>query len=178
MVAGVQSNEHMSWYFTSKYVYNMAQLKFTHIYTRPSMTTVTAAGWSGLVNDVHATTYETVGEIVPKGGKVGRLMQKRGLLSASGAVAGAVIQNSRAVIDVALATDTDFYAGTAAGVRMDATNTQGGVRANTLINVVPATDAEGVSQLFDTTITHAYVADLAGNGGAAMLANAANAAQV
>jgi len=139
------------------------------------MSTVTAAGWSGLVNDVHGTTYETVGEIPPKDGKTADLMQKRGDMGVA-EVAGGVTQRSRAVIDVALATDTDFYKGEI-GTRMDATNTQGGVRGNTLVNVVPDIDATGLGQIFDTTITHAYVADDSGNGGAAMAAHAPNAAQ-
>ena len=139
------------------------------------MSTVTAAGWSGLVNDVHGTTYETVGEIPPKDGKTADLMQKRGDMGVA-EVAGGVTQRSRAVIDVALATDTDFYKGEI-GTRMDATNTQGGVRDNTLVNVVPDIDATGLGMIFDTKINMGYVEDTSGNGGAALAVGTPNAAQ-
>ena len=130
------------------------------------MSTVTAAGWSGLVNDVHGTTYETVGEIPPKDGQVGRLMQKRGDLGVA-RVAGGVVPTTRGKIDPALPTDTDFYVGEI-GTRMDATNTQGGARPVQDQPVVPDIDATGLAQIFDTTINHAYVEDLSGNGGPAL----------
>jgi len=164
------------------------------------MSTVTATGWNALTNDIHGTdgsVYETVGEIIPKGGKVGRLMQKRGLYSLSGAVTGAVIQNSRAVVDsveaasanhtynagttwVAVLGETNNVGSTGQGPvdRVQEPKPQGGARTIALVNVVPATDAEGLSQAFDTTITHAYVADSSLNGGPAMTANPPNAVQV
>jgi len=159
------------------------------------MSTVTASGWSGLVNDVHSTTYETVGEIPPKDGAAHRLMQKRGDLGVA-EVAGGVTQRSRAVIDAVEAAgvnhtyaggttwndgtvgDPSDATGQGAVTRIQEPKPLGGERGNALVNVVPDIDATGLGQIFDTTITHAYVADESGNGGPAMTANAANATQV
>ena len=160
------------------------------------MSTVTATGWSGLVNDVHGTTYSTVGEIPPKDGAAHRLMQKRGDLGVA-EVAGGVTQRSRAVIDANDGdsdVDTGYHGGTTwvaveglpndpgstgqgAVDRIDIPKKMGGDRGITLVNVVPDIDATGLGQIFDTTITHAYVADDSGNGGAAMAAHAPNATQ-
>ena len=160
-----------------------------------AMSTVTASGWSGLVNDVHSTTYETVSEKLPVGGIIEREMQKRGDYSLA-KLTGATVQGSRAVIDAVEAASADHtYAGgttwndgtvgdpsdatgQGAVTRIQEPKPLGGERGNALVNVVPDIDATGLGQIFDTTITHAYVADTSGNGGPAMAANAANATQV
>ena len=160
------------------------------------MSTITATGWSGLVNDVHQTTYETVGEFIPEGGKTQREMQRRGNYSLS-KLTGASVQLSRAVIDAAEADDVtnwDAPAGTTwndgtEGDPSDATgqgtvdrinvpnSARGGARTDTLINTVPVTDATGESMVFDTVINHAYAADESGNGGEALAKGTPNAAQ-
>lgn len=155
------------------------------------MSTITATGWSGLVNDVHGTTYATVGEKLPQGGKIGMQMQRRGNYSLAKKT-GAAIQLSRAVID-ADAGDMVVKGGTSwndgtegnpsdatgqgAVTTLNVSNSLGGSRTNTLINTVPATDVVGEEQVFATVINHGYVADLGGNGGDVLAKGTPNIAQ-
>jgi len=136
------------------------------------MSTVTATGWSGLVNDVHSTTYETVGEKLPQGGCTAREMQKRGNYSLSKKT-GASIQLSRTVIDADQGDMT--VPGEDGGAGVVITNVLGGVRTSALVNTVPATDTTGETQAFATTINHGYAADSSGNGGPALAKGTPNA---
>jgi len=161
------------------------------------MSVITATGWSGLVNGVHETTYSTVGEYLPEGGKTQREMQRRGNYSLA-KLTGADVQLSRAVIDAAEADNvlvwdapmgTSWNDGTE-GDPSDATGqgdvtrglvpnmARGGARGNTLINTVPVTDATGEAMVFGTVVNHAYVADGSGNGGGALAKGTINAEQV
>lgn len=139
------------------------------------MSTITATGWSGLVNDVHSTTYATVGEVPPKDGVIENKMQKRGSMGVAEA-AGGTVQESRSVIDASEGNES--VKGSIGNRDVTLTNTRGGDRGNALVNTATILDATGLAQLFDTHINHAYVADLAGNGGAALAAGTPNANQV